>query len=300
MSRSILVLRQTGLSPDRTPLFDPPVMLPTGEGPSDSVLADLDGDGRPDLITPDGHGTSIAIYQNLSTRGVLTPSSFSARIDLPSGLWPQTVAVADIDGDGRPDIASVNTSPGTISIYRNIHLGGPLSADSFASALTIGNGHTQYAIRLVDLDGDGKPELLATDGTVGSVRVYRNIALSGAITTNSFAPVVAFPSGRKAVSLVVRDLNQDGALDFVTANLVGGSVSILIGVPFPKLSYEVSGFDLVLFWPTNASAFALETATGWPITTWTKVHAKPLVFEGRNLVPVPMEARSGYFRLGTR
>ena len=72
-------------------------------------MADIDGDGRPDLVaTPQSDGL-ISIYRNPSVIGKI---SLDQRRDFATGNTPQSVAVADYDGDGLIDLA-VATDPAT-------------------------------------------------------------------------------------------------------------------------------------------------------------------------------------------
>ena len=64
--------------------FAPSFNLGTGGGPGSCVIADLDGDGKPDIALVSGDGNVVSIFQNVSTNGALLgPASFAPRIDLP-------------------------------------------------------------------------------------------------------------------------------------------------------------------------------------------------------------------------
>src|SRR5208283_3596437 len=59
--------------------FAPSFNLASGNGPNNVVIADLDGDGKPDLIVSDDYNNTISIYRNISTNGSLTAASFAPR-----------------------------------------------------------------------------------------------------------------------------------------------------------------------------------------------------------------------------
>src|SRR5262249_6561658 len=90
-----------------TNLLAPRLNLLCGSGPSFPIIADLDGDGKPDLIVGNDDSHTISIFRNISTAGTLT---FAPRVDLapiPTICCignPTGITVADVDGDGKPDI----------------------------------------------------------------------------------------------------------------------------------------------------------------------------------------------------
>src|SRR5207237_263505 len=102
--------------------FAPPVVLTSPDGtysPYGILAADLDGDGKLDIVATDFGGNLVSVYRNTSTPGEINANSFASRVDFATGSQPQGVAVADLDGDGRPDILVANTGDGTVSLLRN-------------------------------------------------------------------------------------------------------------------------------------------------------------------------------------
>lgn len=99
--------------------------FPAGPGATDIAAADLDGDGKPDLVVTNANANSFSIFKNTSTVGVLSTSSFAAKVDYPIGSVPRGLVVADIDNDLRADIIipRVNT---IISIFKNLMPLGPI------------------------------------------------------------------------------------------------------------------------------------------------------------------------------
>nr|MCU0358410.1 FG-GAP-like repeat-containing protein [Cyclobacteriaceae bacterium] len=157
--------------------------LPTiavGDNPSRIYTGDFDRDGKIDLLIIHSTGattTQITILQNQSTPGNI---SFSAPINLtnPSAL---TVAhVADLDGDGKPEIITTSESGNRFSIFKNIHTSGALSATSFAAPFnTTVTG--PRGITTGDLNLDGKPEIILTRAA-GFLVVYENLIPTTAIS----------------------------------------------------------------------------------------------------------------------
>ncbi|HAN38695.1 MAG TPA: hypothetical protein DCQ29_07305, partial [Chitinophagaceae bacterium] len=64
--------------------------------------ADIDGDGKLDLVVLNNLGNSISLFRNNATLGAISSSSFETRVDFTTGSSPRRLAIGDIDGDGRP------------------------------------------------------------------------------------------------------------------------------------------------------------------------------------------------------
>ena len=200
----------------------------TGIKPEGLALGDLNGDGKPDLVVTSIDDHLISIFINTSSGGTI---SFASRIDLGAGAlnWPRGVAIGDLDGDGKPDLAladnnklfSNNTSNGTISIYRNTSQPGTVS---FAPAVAYATGEYPRKVFIGDLDGDSKADLAVTNSIpAGSVSVLRNNSTPGAI---SFGGRQDFATGGNPEQVILGDLNGDSKADMAASNLTSSTISV--------------------------------------------------------------------------
>ena len=203
------------------------VTLPTLSSPGQVVIADLDGDGKPDLIIAEAGATALSIYRNISTNGTLAAGSFASRVDLPmpsgSGNNPYTVLVADLDGDGRLDLIAINTDSALVSVFRNLSSPGSLTTNSFATRIDLPSGSGMRGAAVRDLNGDGRPDIVTANYGASTLSVFQNNSTPGNIT---FSSQVVLPAGSGAVNVAIGDLDGDGMPDLVVPNYGAGTLSV--------------------------------------------------------------------------
>ncbi len=196
--------------------FASPVTVASLTAPGQPAVADIDGDGKADMVVTSATSGTMNIYRNTSTTGSI---SFAAPVVIGYVVSASASAIRDIDGDGRPDIVSCTGS--TMSVFRNT---GSVGSISFAARVDFASTTTINAVAVGDVDGDGKPDVLAANNTT-NISAWRNTSTIGSI---SFAARQDFTTPGTAFFITMADIDGDGKLDVLNTNSSTNNVSIFL------------------------------------------------------------------------
>ena len=224
-SVSILVALNTTASATKPTFSGAFPSVTVGTNPQGVVADDFHGDGKQDLAVANYSSNSVSVLLN-TTPGGATTSSYAAPASFPVGTNPQSVASADFNGDGKPDLAVANFGDGTVSVLLNTSPPGA-ATPSYAAAVSFTSGTQASFVAAADLNGDGKPDLAVTNFGDGTVSVLFNTTPPGAATP-SFAAAVPYPTGTRPLAVAIRDLNADGMPDLAVTNQGDGNVAVLL------------------------------------------------------------------------
>lgn len=197
--------------------FTTPLNIPLSDRPFVEQTADIDGDGKIDIVSNGYNANNVYIIRNTTTGAVI---SFAIPVVLTTGLNPHWVDIADIDMDGRPDIFSVNQNANTISVFRNTSSPGNIS---FAAGIGFATGNRPNAGCAGDIDGDGKPDIAIANINANTVSVYRNTSTPGNI---SFAAITDFPTGNAPFNVVLADIDADDKKEMLVLNSQDADFSV--------------------------------------------------------------------------
>jgi len=223
---TVSILKNTGITGEIAPIsFVAKVDFNTGMVSRSVAIGDLDGDGRPDLAVANAHSLSntVSVFKNMTATGTITANSFAVKVDIATGENPSSVAVGDLDGDGKPDLAVANDGSNTVSVFRNTGVAGAITVSSFAPKVDFATGSNPTYVAIGDLDSDGKPDLAVTNSNNNTISVFRNASTIGVL---SFAAKVDFTTGSHPHSVAIGDLDGDGKVDLAVENNGASTVSV--------------------------------------------------------------------------
>ena len=187
-----------------------------GVKPVSVVVADVNGDGKPDLIVSDAYSNNVGVLMGNGN------GTFQAMQSFAAGMYSSSVAVADVNGDGKPDVIVTNQNDADVGVMLGT------TAPSCRSR-TFASLHVSCSIVVADMNGDGKADIVVVNNA-GDVLLGNGNGTFQAQQT--FATVV----GSGPVSVAVADVNGDGKPDLIAANYSfatvgsnGTTVSVLLG-----------------------------------------------------------------------
>ncbi len=156
-------------------------------------------------------GAAGYVYRYQTSSG--TADAFRAKTDYAVGTNPYLVAIGDLNGDGKLDLAITNLTDNSVSVLLQQSAGGYSRTDYAV-------GTKPYSVAMGDLNGDGKLDLAITNFTDSSVSVLLQSA--GGYSRTDYAV------GTNPIPVAIGDLNGDGKLDLAIANNGAASVSVLL------------------------------------------------------------------------
>jgi hypothetical protein len=181
--------------------------------PEAMVTGDFNGDGITDLVT-------INSYYRLNSVSVFLGNgdgTFQPPVTYDVGNYPEALATGDFNGDGRPDLAVVNTLSRDVSVLLGNGDG------TFQPQVTYPVGYWPDAIVAGDFTGDGRTDLAVANYQSKSVSV---LVGNG---DGTFQPQVTSPAGFPPQALAIGDFTGDGRADLAIAAVDYNVVSVLLG-----------------------------------------------------------------------
>ncbi len=101
--------------------------------------------------------------------------SFATQQTFATGSEPRSVTVADVNGDGKPDLIVANYASNTVSVLLNTtaRADDAFDGNSFATQQTFATGNDPDSVTAADVNGDGKPDLIVANSVPAAATRYR-------------------------------------------------------------------------------------------------------------------------------
>lgn len=238
--------------------YDVKIDLPTGYSTSPEFvsIADLDGDGKLDLVVAMADNyrikRAISVFRNIGTIGRI---NFAPQVDFVTPYDPSYVAIADLDLDGRVDLAILHSQRSSVSVLRNNGTIGNINFDAMKD-FYVGLGPSSIAIS--DLDGDQKLDLAVTCYSENLVSVLRN---TGTVGTISFEDKLSFYVGTNPSSVAIGDLDGDSKGDLAVGDWTNHMTILKNTGVLGRINFT-PGVRLFLDWGVGSSSVVIGNLDG--------------------------------------
>jgi len=197
--------------------FGAPTIIPTGSAILAIGAGNFRGNGKTDIavvnaITGTSDMQTVSVFENDGS-GNFTPGPSVTS----TGMSPTSMVVADFNGDGKADLALLNSGGGNVSIMLSAGNG------TFTQAASPGTGNAPSGIAVGDFNGDGIADLAVANSGDNTVTILQGNG-NGTFTVKATPPTGSAPS-----ALAVGDFIIGGGPGVAVANsgATGGSVTVL-------------------------------------------------------------------------
>ena len=193
--------------------FQPGALIPTNLIPISIQLADLNGDGKLDMVTTSEAQNFVSVLLGNGD------GTFQSPVSYPSGRDSFFVALGDFNHDGKIDMAVTNSDGNTVSILLGNGNGTFQAPVSYTLA---GDDPYAFAIAVGDVNADGKLDLAVSDLDGGVDVLLGN-------GNGTFQPAVRYGFGSAGDSVAIGDFNGDGKPDLAVSDYQTNNAYVLLG-----------------------------------------------------------------------
>jgi hypothetical protein len=190
-----------------------------GYTPVNGLIADLNGDGAPDIVVG-VDGSPPVVYLNNGTSNPFqnVPDIFVSPPPGPTGpdLGWGAVTLADVNADGHPDLAIVGFNTPNL-VYLNNGTADPFNG---ATGIPIGSQDVAYMVAVGDVNGDGFVDMAVANTNHIPSRLY--LTNGAPLTSGSYSTIQVGTDLGYGQAAVIADVNGDGKPDLILTYTLAG------------------------------------------------------------------------------
>jgi hypothetical protein len=196
------------------------------------ALGDVDGDGHLDAIVAEDSADRVSVFTGTGDGRLMLQADYAACptcATTPNSVGPYYVTVADLDGDGKLDILSVDESSWDVGLLFNDGTGHfpPAKVKNYLT------GSTPHHASVGDVNGDGKPDIVVASALGNQVNVFLNqgggVFASPANYDVGTITVMGMSQIKDPEGVYIADVNLDGHPDLVTLLFGSASMGVFLG-----------------------------------------------------------------------
>ncbi|MDD5458828.1 MAG: VCBS repeat-containing protein [Phycisphaerae bacterium] len=184
------------------PIYFYPLVSGQANSKRDLVTGDFDGDGLSDIVISEPDGAELILYKQVKGTGLAKPVTFPALSDIDN------LSAADIDGDGKTDIAAISVKEKIIGISK-------FEKDRLIFPEPLSIAGEPLAMELADVDGDKKTDCAYIYKDSNDIR---HLGVTYSLNKNKADDVSSLPLEKLAANpegLLIADVDQDGLNDIL-------------------------------------------------------------------------------------